>query len=588
MQRVLVVHPAVKNFIRKWQLDEHLTLYLLAIVVGALGGYGAVFFRFLIKAAQYLFYQNSEEFLTFFQTVPFYLKLLLPVVGGLAAGLLIRWGGEKARGHGVPELIEAVVLRGGRISWRTAAARISASAITIGSGGSVGREGPIIHLGSFLGSAVAQLLRQARDRERILMSCGAAAGISATFHAPITGMLFAVELLLGDFALASFSPVVLASVTAATVSGLHLGKLPAFVVPVFQVQSLWEYAVYPVLGCISGLVAVVFINCLYFCQDRFESLKIPAWLKPGLGGLLLGAMLLLAPQVFGVGYGAINLALLNQMDLVLMASLLFAKILATSMSLGSGAAGGILAPSLFIGAMTGGSFAYFAAYWLPFPVSSASSYALIGMGAVVAGCTQAPVTAILLTFELCNQSQIIIPVLAAAIVSTITASLLKHGSIYSLKLLRRGIDVSGGREQNILRTIRVGEVMVRDIQSVVESAPMAVVLDLFNKFDLSCLTVVNSKGQLVGVISFHDISGLAAAEEMQQLLIARDLVNPEVARLFPTDSLKTALDKLEREKAAQLPVVSEDGTNKLVGLVQERDVLAAYERELELRWQDLG
>jgi CIC family chloride channel protein len=573
------------KLLEKWRLEEHLTLYLLAVAVGILGGYGAILFRLLIKVSQYIFYQNSSDFLSFADKVPLYLKILIPALGGLVVGLIVKWGSEKAKGHGVPELIDAVVLRGGRISWRTATARVSAAALAIGSGGSVGREGPIIYVGSFLGSAVAQISRLGRDRERILMSCGAAAGIGATFHAPIAGMLFAVEVLLGDFSLGTFSPVVLASVTAAVISGFHLGSFPAFTIPSFQIVSLWEYGLYPVLGITAGLVAVGFTTSLYFCEDRFNGLRVPIWVKPALGGFLLGCMLLVVPQVFGVGYGAINLVLVNQMGLVLMGVLVFAKILATSISLGSGAAGGILAPSLFVGAMTGGALGLLADQWLPSAaIGSASSYALVGMGALVAGSIHAPVTAILLIFEFSGEYQIILPLLVACILSTITAASLKQGSIYSLKLLRRGIEIAHGRERSILRGITVGEVMVRQVQSVVESAPMATVLNLFQRFNLSCLTVVNAKGELVGIISFHDIAGAASEEDLSYLLIAKDMVNSEVDTVVPSDTLDKALAKMEADKVGQLPVVAEDGSKKLLGLVLEKDVIATYERELQQRW----
>jgi len=575
----------ISDLLKKWRLEDHLTLYLLAIAVGVLGGYGAILFRFLIKVCQFVFYQNSNDFLSFAHKVPFYLKVLIPALGGLIVGLIVRWGTEKAKGHGVPELIEAVVLRGGRISWRTATARVSASAVTIGAGGSVGREGPIIHIGSFLGSVVAQLARLGRDRERILMSCGAAAGISATFHAPIAGMLFAVEVLLGDFSLGTFSPVVLASVTATMISAFHLGSFPAFVIPVFEIYSVWEYGLYLLLGIMCGLIAVGFNTSLYFCEDRFNSLGFPMWVKPAVGGMVLGSMLLVVPQVFGVGYGAINLALTSKLSLSLMAALIFAKILATSVSLGSGSAGGILAPSIFIGAMTGGTFGWLAGQILPLGnLSAASSYALVGMGALVAGTIHAPVTAILLIFELSGKYHIILPLLLACIVSTVCASTLKRGSIYSLKLLRRGIEISHGREQTILKTLTVHDVMVDQIQSVLESAPMVKVVELFQRFNLSCLTVVNAQGELVGVISFHDIAGAASEDEMAYLLIARDLAETEVETVIPSETLDKALEKMEAEKVGQIPVVPEDGSRKLIGLVLEKDILAAYERELRLRW----
>jgi CIC family chloride channel protein len=396
-------------------------------------------------------------------------------------------------------------------------------------------------------------------------------------------MLFAVEVLLGDFSLGTFSPIVLASVTAAVISGFHLGDFPAFIAPSFQIVSFWEYGLYPLLGILCGLVAVGFTTSLYFCEDRFSNLPVPAWVRPAIGGMLLGSMLLVIPEVFGVGYGAINNALMNKMSLALMGALIFGKILATSVSLGSGSTGGILAPSLFVGVMTGGTFGWLVGEVLP-ELSAVSNYALVGMGALLAGTTHAPVTAILLIFELSGSYHIILPLLMACILSTITASLLKRGSIYSLKLLRRGVEISHGREQTILKRITVRDVMVSDVKSVLESAPMVKVVDLFRKFNLSCLSVVNHKGELVGMISFHDIAGAASEEEMSYLLIARDMADTKVDTVVPTDTLDKVLEKMEAEKVGQLPMVAEDGSGKLMGLVVERDVINAYESELRLRW----
>jgi CIC family chloride channel protein len=274
---------------------------------------------------------------------------------------------------------------------------------------------------------------------------------------------------------------------------------------------------------------------------------------------------------------------MNKMSLSLMGALILAKILATSISLGSGSTGGILAPSIFIGAMTGGTFGWLAGQLLP-GLPAVSSYALIGMGALVAGSIHAPVTAILLVFELTSNYHIILPLLLACILSTITASLLKRGSIYSLKLMRRGVEISRGREQTILKNIMVKDVMVQDVKSVLESAPMITVVELFKRFNLACLTVVNAQGELVGMISFHDIAGAASEEEMSYLLIARDMADTEVDTVVPTDTLDKVLEKMEAAKVGELPVVAKAGSRKLAGLVLEKEITAAYERELRLRW----
>ncbi|MEJ2365677.1 MAG: CBS domain-containing protein [Deltaproteobacteria bacterium] len=242
-----------------------------------------------------------------------------------------------------------------------------------------------------------------------------------------------------------------------------------------------------------------------------------------------------------------------------------------------------MAPSLFVGVMSGGTFGWLAGTVLP-EASAVSSYALVGMGALLAGTTHAPVTAILLVFELSGRYHIVLPLLIACILSTITASLLKRESIYSLKLLRRGVEISHGREQKILRSIKVSDVMVSDVKSVLESTPVVKVVEFFKKFNLSCLSVVNHKGELVGMITFHDITDAAWEEEMSYLLIARDLADTEVDAVVPTDTLDKVLEKMEEAKVGQLPVLAEDGSRKLIGLVVERDVLNAYESELRQRW----
>ena len=284
-------------------MHQHVYLSIVAIIIGILGGYGALLFRYAIKATQYIFYQNTDDFLTFANTLPFYLKIALPALGGLIVGPLVYFGAREAKGHGVPVVMEAVALRDGHIRPRVALVTILASGITIGSGGSVGREGPIVQIGSSIGSTIGQLLKAPPLRQRTLVGCGAAAGLAATFNAPIAGALFAAEVILGEFGLATFSPVVLSSVTATTISRHYFGDFPAFIIPTYKLVSLWEFLFYPVLGVIVGLVSLLFILTVNKSEDLFDALKMPEYLKPALGGLMLGCMLIVWPNVFGVGYG---------------------------------------------------------------------------------------------------------------------------------------------------------------------------------------------------------------------------------------------------------------------------------------------
>jgi len=527
-----------------------------------------------IKVMQYLFYQNQNEFITFAADIPVYLKLGLPTLGGLIVGLLVTFGAPEAKGHGVPEVMEAVALREGRIRKRVALVKILASGICIGSGGSVGREGPIVQIGSSLGSTVGQLVRISGTQLKTLIGCGAAAGIAATFNAPIAGTLFALEILLGDFGLASFSPVVLSAVMATTISRHYFGDLPSFTVPPYSLQSYWEIFIYPFLGIIAGIVSILFITTLYRCEDIFDKLPLPGYIKSLVGGLLLGLLAVRWPQVLGVGYGSINVAVIGGFSLALFAMLILAKILATSITLGSGGSGGIFAPSLFIGAMTGGFFGTIVHHLFPAVTAGPGAYALVAMGALVAGTTQAPITAILIIFELTNDYNIILPLMASCLISTIISSVTMKGSIYTIKLLRRGIDIHRGMEQNILRTLKVCDLMRQKIASVPITATVPEILAAFKEQDASYLHVVDDNNQLSGIISFRDIRRLTAGSRPFPQLSALEIATRDVTVVSPGDDIRTALHLMGIKEISQLPVVNITAPRTVVGILrQERHPL---------------
>ena len=568
----------IAQALSKWRLHQHVYLSVLAILIGILGGYGALLFRYAIKVAQYCFYQNTHDILTFAHTLPVYLKIGLPALGGLVVGPIIYFGAREAKGHGVPEVMEAVALKGGRIRPRVALVKILASGISIGSGGSVGREGPIVQIGSSIGSSLAQILRVPHLRQRTLVGCGAAAGIAATFNAPIAGALFAVEVLLGDFGLATFSPVVLSSVTATTISRYYLGDFPAFIIPTYKLVSLWEFLFYPLLGVAAGFVALLFIFSLYKCEDLFEALRIPEYLKPALGGLMLGCLLWKWPYVFGVGYGSINLSLKNQLPALLLFTLVFIKILATSVTIGSGGSGGIFAPSLFIGAMTGGFFGWWVHELFPLLTANSGAYALVAMGAVVAGTTHAPITAIIIIFELTATYKIILPLMISCILSTIITTSLKRGSIYTIKLFRRGIEISHGWEQSVLQAIKVRDIMNDHVVAIPESMQLVDVINCLKTQDVSYLHVVGESHELIGIISFRDIRPVLQEEALKRLVIARDVATTDVTTIRPSDNIQLALQEMGSRGISQLPVVAEDGSRKVIGTLSKKDVLAAYDK----------
>lgn len=577
-----VFRPAISfrkiiDRIRKYRPDQHISSLLIAIVIGILSGYGAVLFRFVIKGAQYLFYQNSDDILTFAASIPPYVMIGMPALGGLIVGILVHFGAREAKGHGVPEVMEAVSLRGGHIRKRVAFVKIMASAICIGSGGSVGREGPIVQIGASIGSSVSQLFKMSSQQRRTMVGCGAAAGIAATFNAPIAGVLFALEVLLGDFGIAAFSPVVLSSVMATTISRHYFGDFPAFVIPSYELVSLWELIIYPFLGILAGLLGILFITVLYKAEDLSDLVKIPDWIKPAIGGLMLGVVLLKWPQVFGVGYGAMNLVLLNEMTGMLMLTLIFVKMAATSITLGSGGSGGIFAPSLFMGSMVGGFFGWFVNLFFPVITAPPAAYALVGMGAFVAATTHAPITAILIIFEMTGNYKIILPMMITCILSTIVASSLKTGSIYTIKLLRRGVDLSKGLEQNILKNMKVRQIMEKNVVTVPEGMPLVSLISTFKVRNVSYLHMINKENDLTGIISFRDIRPLLEEEEVNYLIIAKDVATTNVVTVGEDDNIQVAMSLMGNRGISQLPVTGGGDGRKLIGTLREKDVIAAYD-----------
>jgi CIC family chloride channel protein len=564
--------------VRGVHMHQHVYLSIIAILIGILGGYGAVLFRYAIKATQYIFYQNTDDILTFAHTLPFYFKMALPALGGLIVGPLIYFGAREAKGHGVPEVMEAVALRDGRIRPRVALVKIIASGITIGSGGSVGREGPIVQIGSSIGSTIGQLLRVPPLRQRTLVGCGAAAGIAATFNAPIAGALFAAEVILGEFGLSTFSPVVLSSVTATTISRHYFGDFPAFIIPTYKLVSLWEFIFYPVLGVIVGLVALLFILAVYKCEDLFDALRMPEYLKPALGGLMLGCLLILWPNVFGVGYGTINLSLKNQLPFLLLLTLVFVKILATSITVGSGGSGGIFAPSHFIGAMTGGFFGWGVHEYFPLITADSGAYALVAMGAVVAGTTHAPITAIIIIFELTSTYEIILPLMITCMLSTLVTTSLKRGSIYTIKLARRGVEITQGWEQSVLRALKVRDIASDRVVTVPEDMYLVGIFETLKTEDVSYLHMVGNDGGLKGIISFSDIRSALQEKGLEYLVIARDVATTDVITISPSDSIQDALYKMGRYGISHLPVVEEDDKGKVIGTLDKKNVMAAYNK----------
>ncbi|MDH3211110.1 MAG: chloride channel protein [Myxococcales bacterium] len=574
----------------------HLFMVSVAVACGIAGALGAVAFRFLIQFFQAGFFEGlagvrdlfakgllaeAHDPLAVANGIEWYWRLLLPAIGGLIVGPLIYVFAREAKGHGVPEVMAAVALRGGVIRRRVVAVKALASAICIGSGGSVGREGPIVQIASALGSSIGQMLRVPASQLRTIVGCGAAAGIAATFNAPIAGALFAAEIVVGNFGVAQLSPIVIASVVATVLSRFLLGNTPAFEVPPYELASPFELLPYMVVGFIAGLVALVFMRSLYATEDLFERMPIPEYTKAAVGGLLVGAIGITLPNVFGVGYSTITQALTGQLPALLLGVLLVAKVAATSLTLGSGGSGGIFAPSLFLGAMTGGFFGTFVHEWFPDVTASSGAYALVTMGAVVAAATHAPITAIIMIFELTQTIDIIPPLMAACVVSTLVTTFLQRESIYTLKLSRRGIDLYEEEEKNVLKSLYVHDVIDRDPERLPVAGDFQTVVERVLASEHTDFFVVDERDRLLGAIHLRELTRMLAEQDLLRgLVVAGDLLEPDQATVTEDDDLDVVMQLFSRSLGEEIAVVDRDDARKMVGSVHKSDVIHAYNREV--------
>jgi CIC family chloride channel protein len=570
--------------VHDWLRGTPQGLLPLGLLVGAGAGAGAVAFRYLILVFTHLFTGRSDYSdaghagSSSFPGLGRYFVILAPVIGRLIYGPLIERFAKEARGHGVPEVMLAVAERGGRIGPIVAVVKSLASALCIGSGGSVGREGPIVQIGSALGSTIGQALRVPESRLRMLVACGAAGGISATFNAPIAGVFFGLELILRDFQAESFGVVVLSSVAADVIGRAAFGTHPFLALPAFQLRSPIEYLFYAILGLLATFVGVGFVKVLYGLEDTFDRYwPGPRWARPATGGVLLGLLLLALPGLYGVGYPVLQGAIAHRYVLWMLVALLAGKVVATSMTIAIGGSGGVFAPSLFMGAMAGTTFGTVIHHLLPALTGQPGAYGLIGMGAVFAGAARAPITAVLIIFELTGDYRVILPLMTSIVLATALSSKLSADTIYTLKLRRRGIDILRGRDTSLMEVIRVADAMTPVPQALVPDDGLNTVIARLSDEGRDALPVVDDTGTYRGAVTSREVEH-AAREN------ALDITAASLAVATPTlraeQRLDNALATLVEHDRTGLPVLSTDGS-RLVGWVTHRDVLRAYASRLQ-------
>jgi CIC family chloride channel protein len=588
------------RFLKRFGFREETFLILLACVIGALTGLGSVVFTKLIGWAHEFCYGSGEHQGLYDGHMIF--LVLLPAAGALLVGLITYFFAREAKGHGVPEVMDAIVSQEGRIRPRVAVAKAVASALTIGSGGSAGTEGPSIQLGAALGSACGQFFQIAKHNLSVLVGCGAAAGISAIFHAPIAGVLFALEIFLRELNFRTFSPVLIASVISSVVVSAMLGADEA-IFPILNPEAFnfqwFELGNYVFLGLLCALAGVGFIKLLYATEDFFDWFKVHHIAKPVIGAAalgLLGIVILLVlgkshvgePSIFGNGYPLIGQCIdvagenSGTVKLTILALLLlfFAKMVATCLTLGSGGSGGIFAPSLFLGATVGYAFGLVLQKLGIFAEITPATYALVGMASVVSATTHAPMTAIIILFEMTRNYKVILPVMFSATIALAVAQLLFRDSIYTLKLRRRGIRYETRVNTAILRRLNVRMVMQPHCVVIQHDTPLQEVIKKAVEIETADFIVADHEGHYHGLLIAKDLRATLLQPEAVPFLVAEELAHNNVPAVSPDESLDKVLDIFSRLEVNSLPVEN-PYTHEFVGLVTRAALMRRYQQELQ-------
>ncbi len=573
----------LKNRLSKIRLGEQTIIIIMSVIVGLLSGFANMLFRSAINLVHEIVFVGGSVLLNIKEGGFYaYLVPLLPVTGALLLIPLYYFSREEVYGYGFPRFLEKVNLRGGIIKFKTLVVKILSASFTIGSGGSAGVEGPIAQIGGACGSLVGQASRFSGNRIKLLIAAGSAGAIAATFNAPIAGVMFATEIvLLGNFALTSFAAIVVSSGIATVVSRMYYGEHPIFTVPKYDLVSAYEIPLYLLFGLFVGLAAVLYIRAFFKIKDKFDGLNMNPHLKPALGALIVGTIGIFYPEVFGDGYEVIELALEGKMIFLVMFALIFIKIVATGLTLGSGGAGGVFAPALFIGAMVGGSYGWIVHSLFPAYTANPGAYATVGVGAFLAASTHAPLTAIFLLFEMTGNYKIIIPIMLASIVGTLMARRMHYDSIDTVELTRSGINIHQGREASVLNAIQVGSVMRRDFTTVHEDTDIHELLEMVVAGESFYFPVVDDDDLLTGIISLQDIKSVIFEEDLKKILRVKNIIRSHnVIVLTADDTLNTAIEKFALKDIGEIPVVNIFNRRKVLGMLKRGDVISAYDREL--------
>jgi len=561
--------------------SEHMVMTILALIIGSLVGCAVVALREVISLIQTAFYgSGSDTLFANADSLHWWQILFVPVIGGLIVGLLAHYLMPNKRPESMADVIEASALRGGRMSPKTGLLAAIISAVSIGAGASVGREGPAVHLGASLAGWMGRRLGLSRSMTRTLLAGGVAAAVAASFNAPIAGVLFASEVIVGHYALNAFAPIVIASVAGTAVARIWFGDFPAFMIQKHYIASFWEFPAFAGLGLIAGVVAIAFMWSIFQAQRLGKEIPAPAWLKPAIAGLAIGLIGLVFPEVLGVGYGVTEGALFQKISLVMLLAFAVAKIAATAVSIGWGFGGGVFSPSLVIGAMIGGAYGIIVTGISPDYSSGAAAYTLVGMAAMAAAVLGAPISTTLIMFEMTGDYAVTLGVMVAVVIATEITQQFYGRSFFAEQLHRRGIDLKGGFEAEILKTVKIGDVVQAEPQHIPLSADLPEIRKRLQESKTGEVYVVRDNGELYGSVTLADMSETAFDAAIDDLLRAGDIARTDVAFLSATDDLETALDLLSESGDDRIAIVDSADGMIFEGSVNHADVMTAYNRAL--------
>src|SRR6266542_555991 len=569
--------PRSRRFRSFWK-DPDTQFFLLAVAVGAAGALGAIAFRAVIHWLTRLFF-DADDVVTGVESLPLWLRVAVPAAGGLAAGLIVRFLVREKAPEGISHMIEVVSIGRRSVRLRPSLARASASIVSISSGGSVGREGMIIQLGAALASAVSRTVKLSPERVRILTACGMAAGVAGAYNTPIAATLFVLEVVIGSFSMQLFGPAVVSAVVSTVLVRSVLGDDPVFRVARFALESPAEFVPLAVIGLLAGASAALFGRTLRLARQLFTASQLPLPLAMAAGGAAVGALGIGLPEVLGNGFEGTNRILAGGASVLALGLLFAGKTVATAATVGSGTPGGVFTPSLMVGAALGGLVAHGtqgAAPWLDAPVGA---YALMGMGGLLAGITRAPLLAVIMIFELTQNTAVLLPMMGVSVLAVLTARTFEQDSIYVESLRSAGIVWEKTPEATAASSLKVADVLRSDVRLLSRTLPLADVLETFLRSLSLTLYVGDEEGKLLGAVTIHDVKEILADRSVEAIVIAEDLAS-EVPFVTPDEPLTSVNEKLWFRDLGQLPVVDSASGRKFLGIVTRRDLLGAFDREV--------